>query len=162
VNKEAYMETGTWTGVIGSILIVVFLILYRIKVKSFFKNQREKNKAMKENKTVEKLDSNADSMLETMYKTVKDTLPRQIEEGIEWREQNLTPDRFEYVYYVDKSKSYNNLDFEKIKKSMLLKKGNIKNIADLCSKTGRSLAFRYVCEIDNTEHSIIINASDFK
>ena len=157
------METGTWTGVIGSILIVVFLILYRIKVKSFFKNQREKNKAMNEKtETVKKTDSNADSMLETMCKTVRDTLPRQIEEGIEWREQNLTPDRFEYVYYVDKSKSYNSLDFEKIKKNMLLKKGNIKNIADLCSKTGRSLAFRYVCEKDNTEHSIIINANDFK
>ncbi len=157
------METASWTGVIGSILFVVFLIVYRIKVKSFFKNQREKNKEMNEKtKTVEQSNSNADSMLETMYKTVKDTLPRKIEDGIEWREQNLTPKLFEYVYYVDKSKSYNKKDFEAIKKNMLLKKGNIKNIADLCNKTGRNLAFRYVCEIDNTEHSIILSSDDFK
>ena len=44
---------------------------------------------------------------------------------------------------------------------MIKKKGNIKNIADLCDKTGRSLAFRYVFERDGSEQRIILNAKDF-
>ncbi len=157
------MQTGTWAGVIGSILLVVFLIIYRIKVKSFFKKQIQEDIKHKNEKVLsESQESDAASMLETMYKAVKDTLPRKIEDGVEWKEQNLTSEFFEYVYYVDKSKSYTKKDFERIKKNMINKKGNIKNIADLCYKTGRSLAFRYVFEKDGSEQSIVINAQDFK
>ena len=158
------MLTGTWAGVIGSILLVIFLIIYRIKVKSFFKNQIQDNIKHKNEKIIsETEDSNkADLMLETMFKTVKDTLPRKIENGVEWREQNLTPEYFEYVYYVDKSKKYTKIDFEKIRNNMIKKKGNIKNIAELCAKTGRSLAFRYILEKDGSEQSIILNIKDFK
>ena len=156
------MQSATWAGVAGSILLVIFLILYRIKVKSFFKNRVKEDIQQKNEKIAsETKESDAESMLETMYKTVKDTLPRKIEEGVEWREQNLTKDFFEYVYYVDKTKTYKKSDFERIKKNMINKKGNIKNIAELCGKTGRGLAFRYICENDKSEHSIIINANDF-
>ena len=157
------MQTGTWAGVIGSILFVIFLILYRIKVKNFFKKKTQENiKHNNEKKLMDEAnEANANSMLETMHKAVKDTLPRKIEDGVEWREQNLTPEFFEYVYYVDKSKTYSKNDFEKIRKNMIKKKGNIKNIADLCDKTGRSLAFRYIFEKDGSEQSVIINAKDF-
>ncbi len=157
------MQSATWAGVAGSILLVVFLILYRIKVKSFFKNRVKEDIQQKNEKIAsETKESDAESMLETMYKTVKDTLPRKIEDGVEWKEQNLTSEFFEYVYYVDKSKSYTKKDFERIKKNMINKKGNIKNIADLCYKTGRSLAFRYVFEKDGSAQSIILNAKEFK
>ena len=157
------MQTETWAGVIGSILFVIFIIIYRIKVKKFFKNKtQEIIKHNNEKKVMnEAKDSNANSMLESMYSAVKEVLPKKIEEGVEWREQNLTPEFFEYVYYVDKSKSYSEADFKKIRNNMIKKKGNIKNIADLCDKTGRSLAFRYIFEKDGSEQSVIINAKDF-
>mgnify|MGYP006328212503 FL=1 len=157
------MQTETWAGVIGSILFVVFLIFYRIKIKNFFKKQIQEDIKHKNEKQIsESQESDAASMLETMYKAVKDSLPRKIEDGVEWKEQNLTPEFFEYIYYVDKSKNYTKNDFERIKKNMIKKRGNIKNIADLCNKTGRSLSFRYILRKDGSEHSIILNAKDFK
>ena len=156
------MQTGTWAGVIASILFVIFLIVYRIKVKKYFKNQiQEDIKHKNDNLLTQAMDSDPDSMLKSMLEAVKATLPRKIEEGVEWREQNLSSELFEYVYYVDKSKSYSKNDFEKIRKNMIKKKGNIKNIADLCDKTGRSLAFRYIFEKDGSEQRIILNSKDF-
>ena len=77
------MQTETWAGVIGSILLVVFLIIYRIKVKNFFKKQIQEDIKHKNQKILsESQESDAASMLETMYKAVKDTLPRKIEEQI--------------------------------------------------------------------------------
>lgn len=156
------MEAGTWGGFIGVALLLLFLFTYRYGVKKFFRSRREKKLVSKAEEIVENTkDSQADAMLQSMYSTVKSNLPRKVEEGIEWREQNLTPEFFEYVYYVDKSKHYVPDDFVKIKKSMISKKGKIKTIAELCEKSGRSVAFKYVCERDNTEHRIIIKSSDF-
>lgn len=157
------MQSETWAGVIGSILLVIFLIVYRIIVLKFFKKRtQEVIKQNNEKKIMDEAsDSKANSTLESMYNAVKNALPKKIEDGVEWREQNLTPELFEYVYYVDKSKSYTETDFKKIRKNMIKKKGNIKNIADLCDKTGRSLAFRYIFEKDGSEQRIILNSKDF-
>ncbi len=157
------MQSETWAGVIGSILLVIFLIVYRIIVLKFFKKRtQEVIKQNNEKKIMDEAsDSKANSTLESMCNAVKNALPKKIEDGVEWREQNLTPELFEYVYYVDKSKSYTETDFKKIRKNMIKKKGNIKNIADLCDKTGRSLAFRYIFEKDGSEQRIILNSKDF-
>ncbi len=157
------MEAGTWGGVLGVILLLLSLSLYRQVFKYYFKKGKDKRQSSKAEEITQKTkDSDADSMLQSMFNTVKTALPRKVEDGVEWREQNLTPEFFEYVYYVNKAKNYKAIDFEKIKSNMINKRGKIKNIADLCEKSGRSVAFRYVCEATNSEHRIVIKASDFK
>ena len=157
------MEAGTWGGVLAVLLLLLSISLYRQIFKCGFKKSKDLQQFSKTEEIIERTkDSEADIMLQSMFNTVKTALPRKVEEGVEWREQNLTPEFFEYVYYVNKTKNYKAIDFEKIKSNMINKRGKIKNIADLCEKSGRSVAFRYVCEATNSEHRIVIKSSDFK
>ena len=152
-----------WAGIIGSILVLTFLYGYRIVLTRNSKKRKEKLMKKTVKDVVDNLDSKekAEKLLESTLNTIKARLPYKVEDGVEWKEQNLTSESFEYVYYFD-VKNPSSIDLDKIKARMTYKREDLKNIAILCEKTGRHLTFRYVYPQQNKEYKIVLKSSDFK
>ncbi len=157
------MEPNVWAGIIGSILIITVIFGHRFFINRYYKNKRQKLAKKTVKDVVNNLDTKekAEKLLEETLITIKARLPYKVEEGVEWKEQNLTSEYFEYVYYFD-VKNPKPIDLDKIKARMTTNREDLKNIAIICEKTGRHLAFRYVYPQQNKEYKIILNSSDFK
>ena len=156
-------NSSLWAGLIGSILVLTFLYGHRIILNRNSKKRKEKLMKKTVKDVVENLDSKekAEKLLESTLNTIKARLPYKVEDGVEWKEQNLTSESFEYVYYFDAKKT-NPIDLDKIKARMTYKREDLKNIAILCEKTGRYLTFRYVYPQLGKEYKIVLKSSDFK